>query len=392
MKTLPMPILVTTAILLAAGPHRLHAQGFDSGSTGADGALFVPTNRVLQVPPQGVFHFTTVEIKAGATLSFTANSLNTPVHILAQGNVVVDGRINLNARNGSSTPPTGGLGGPGGFSGGNPGTGVVPPGAGYGPGGARGGNFSYESDAAGAGSYFSVGGGGTANRSTTYGSPLLVPLIGGSGGGGTTGSPGIGGGGGGGAILIASSTSIVIAGGIDAVGGGGVDPKNGGLGNGGSGGAVRLVAPKVSGGGTINVPGNEGGGFGRARVDTLNRLELGLRFDPAAAATIGSLMLVFPSPRPRLDVIGLSSTLIPLGTNAAVFVQLPFGAPTNQVVKIQAKDFASSVPIRVLLTPDNGTPRTFDFEIDNRTKNPNTLDAEVSFPVNTQVAVQVFTR
>ncbi len=384
-----LSLILTTALASAVGLLSSHAQGFNSGSTGADGALLVTANRVLDLPSDGIFHFTTIEVRAGTTLSFNPNALNTPVHLLARSNVVIDGRIEVNAGNGSSSPPVGGLGGPGGFNGGNPGTGAIPPGAGYGPGGARGGDNNFTATAAASGSFGSIGGGGSGNRSAVYGSPLLVPLIGGSGGGGSAGAPGTGGGGGGGALLVASSTSIQVAGSIESIGGnGGVN----GVDNGGSGGAIRLLAPKVSGAGTVRVTGPDGGGFGRSRVDTLDRRDLALRFEPAAAATVGSLMMVFPTPRPRLDVVGLASTLIPVGTNSAVFVQLPFGAPTNQLVRIQATDFSAIVPIRILLTPDNGDPRSFDFEIDNRQINPAVLDATVGFHANTQVAVQVFTR
>ncbi|MGE3309932.1 MAG: hypothetical protein AB7O66_08175 [Limisphaerales bacterium] len=384
-----LPLILTTTIASAAALLSSHAQGFLSGSTGADGALLVTANRVLDLPSDGIFHFTTIEVRAGATLSFKPNALNTPVHLLATGNVVIEGRIEVNAGNGSANPPVGGLGGPGGFNGGNPGTGAIPPGAGYGPGGARGGTLVFSAPGTAAGSFGSVGNGGSNNRSTVYGSPLLVPLIGGSGGGGTTGTPGTGGGGGGGAVLIASSTSIHVPGAIEAIGGNGIVNA---ADNGGSGGAIRLVAPKVSGAGFIRVGGSDGGGFGRSRVDTLDRRDLALRFEPTGAATVGSLMMVFPTPRPRLDIIGLATTLIPAGTNAAVFVQLPFGAPTNQVVRVQATDFSAIVPIRILLTPDNGEPRAFDFQIDNRQTNPAVLDATVGFHANTQVAVQVFTR
>lgn len=390
MKTLPRLLLLATVLGAALpGARSARAQGFESGSTGADGALLVTANRVLNVPPDGVFHFTTIDVKAGATLTFAANAVNSPVYLLARSNVVIEGRIQLNGRNGTQNPPVGGLAGPGGFNGGNPGTGVVPPGAGYGPGGARGGPMNFTADGAAAGSFGAQGAGGTANRSAPYGSPLLIPLIGGSGGGGGAGSPGFGGGGGGGAILIASTTSIHVPGTIEALGGSGYDS---GVDHGGSGGAIRLVAPKVSGTGALDVNGRDGGSLGRIRIDTLNRVELGIRMEPAAASTVGSLLMIFPTPRPRLDVVGMASTLIPLGTNNAVFVQLPFGSPTNQVVKIQARDFGALVPIRVLLTPDNGLPRSFDFEIDNRQVNPAVLDATVGFPVNTQVAVQVFTR
>src|SRR5437773_707546 len=86
---------------------------FSSRSTGADGALVVNVgqNISVQVPPSGVFNFTTVNISG--TLSFIPNQRNTPVIILAQGDVVIDqsyGQIFLDAS--GQTP------GPGGFFGG----------------------------------------------------------------------------------------------------------------------------------------------------------------------------------------------------------------------------------------------------------------------------------
>ena len=65
------------------------AQTFSSGSTGADG-VFAPTaSTTVPLPPSGVFNFTTVTIPAGVTVTFARNAANTPVTILATGDVTV---------------------------------------------------------------------------------------------------------------------------------------------------------------------------------------------------------------------------------------------------------------------------------------------------------------
>ena len=163
------------------------AQTFSSGSTGADGALDLTNgSQTVQVPPSGIFNYTTVNVPAGQTLSFTNNLTNTPVIMLAQGNVTIAGTINLSSPTGSSTP------GPGAFYGGGPGT------PGWGPG----------------------GGAAQPDGGQWMGPLTLFPNIGGSGGAGGYYNAGpeygcntyaVGGGGGGGAITIASSTSITIS-------------------------------------------------------------------------------------------------------------------------------------------------------------------------------------
>ena len=65
---------------------------FNSGSTGADGAFNPTTNTSLQMPASGVFNFTTVNIPFGVTVTFIRNAANTPVVILASGNVTITGR------------------------------------------------------------------------------------------------------------------------------------------------------------------------------------------------------------------------------------------------------------------------------------------------------------
>src|SRR5208283_1903006 len=155
------------------------AQTFSSGSTGADGALVLTAgDQTVSLPDSGILNYTTVNIPSGRRLTFTPNLQNTPVVMLAQGDVSVAGTIDVSAQD--SIP------GPGGFYGGdfnNPG--------------------------------FGPGGGTAASPNGQWVGPLsLVPIIGGSGAAGAPYSNcGYRGGAGGGAVVIASSGSITVSGG-----------------------------------------------------------------------------------------------------------------------------------------------------------------------------------
>jgi hypothetical protein len=385
--------IALAALMTALGAASSFGQAFSSGSDGSYGPLNITSNTTLNMPANGIFNCTIINIGSGFTLKFNRNPLNTPVYLLATGDVVITGTIDVSGKNGSASPPTGGDGGPGGFDGGEPGSTPVAPGAGFGPGGGLAGSANATASGAGAGGYGGSGGGGTStNHGAVYGTPLLIPMVGGSGGGGASGSPGWGGGGGGGAVLVASSTRIDIGGVILARGGAG---GNSTPYQGGSGGAVRLVAPVVAGTGSLQVNGgNFGGGAGRVRIDTLNRASLGLAFSPnAATTTIGSLMLVFPTIVPRLDILQAAGTTIPEGNANPVFIQLPFGSGTNRTVTVQARDFNAVVPISVVLTPDSGAPVVYQSQIDNRgASNPAQVIVDVSVPVNVQVTVNAWTR
>ena len=270
------------------------AWAFESGSTGADGAFAPTVNTVVTLPPSGVLNYTTVNIPVGVTVSFQKNALNTPVYLLASGNVTVAGTIQVSGSTAAAAGTAGGgvladdgnpgVGGPGGFDGGRGGRADVAQtpttirgGAGLGPGGGDGGTEGGDSCLAGRLYQKFVGEsaghethgnpnapvcGGTFTNSggVPYGSAILQPLIGGSGGGGGRGGTvfaGSGGGGGGGALLIASSgtVSIPTGGAIYASGGNGGDVGGsgfGGPGGGGSGGAIRIVATTLTGAGIIN--------------------------------------------------------------------------------------------------------------------------------------------
>jgi hypothetical protein len=92
------------------------AQSFSSGSDGSMGALNVTSNRTLALPSDGIFRFTTINIAVGTTLTFTPNAMNTPVYLLATGDVTIDGTIDVSGSSGTTV--SGGRGGPGGFDGG----------------------------------------------------------------------------------------------------------------------------------------------------------------------------------------------------------------------------------------------------------------------------------
>src|SRR3989442_8829753 len=186
--------LVVASVVLAS--HPAHAQ-FNSGSTGADGALSPSTNLTLTLPATGVFNFTTVNIPGGVILRFTRNAANTPVTILAQGDVTIVGTIDVSGSAGGAGSlagtllgPNGGAGGPGGFDGGTGANGIIATigGAGLGPGGGAGGTNSGGSGGGGghvaAGGSSRGAGAATAPRGAAHGPPGLVPISGGYRGGG----------------------------------------------------------------------------------------------------------------------------------------------------------------------------------------------------------------
>src|SRR2546426_375204 len=98
-------------------------QTFNSGSTGVDGAFAPTSHPPLQSPPSGVLNSPTKNIPAGITVTFARNKTNTPVTMLAGGNVVIAGTVDVSGGrggdglSGTSLGLNGGPGGPGGFDG-----------------------------------------------------------------------------------------------------------------------------------------------------------------------------------------------------------------------------------------------------------------------------------
>ena len=372
---------------------------FQSGSDGSDGAIVVNTDLTLDLPADGIFNVTTLTVAAGATLRFNRNPANTPVYILATGDISIAGSIDIRGLDGGSSIPYAGSGGPGGFDGGLPTIGATPASAGQGPGGGQPGNADDGSVCAGCGNY---NGGlscsGSANHGASYGSTLVLPLVGGSGGGGTTDRI-IGGGGGGGAILLASDTRVSISGGINAAGGsaaGGINENY--YGGHGSGGAIRIVAPEVLGTGVLDVAGGtiSGGYFagqGRVRIDAINGANHALEVWPPESLSIGALLYSFhPGGRPSLAIIEAAGTVIPEGRQSAVEVLLPFDASAEQNVVVQARNLVGTVPIEVVLIPRQGDRTSFSAEIDMGGADVAQVIVPVTLPANVLTEISAWVR
>jgi hypothetical protein len=246
-------------------------------SDGSDGA-FNPTGSVtLDLPEDGIFNFTSINIPSNVTVKFRKNSLDTPVYLLATGAVNVSGVIDISAGGvsladlssalGYIRPATTATSGPGGGTGGLAGldsSAYATAGAGLSP-GQPGPNTSNPTKglgiAGGAGGMATAGLTATLYGPGVSGSPAIpypIPLTGGSGGGGGGGGTYAGvplsggaGGGGAGALLVATPDDITVSGSLLALGGnGGWAMANifshGGPGGGGSGGNIALIGDSVT--------------------------------------------------------------------------------------------------------------------------------------------------
>jgi hypothetical protein len=332
---------------------------FESGSTGADGAFNPTANITVQLPDSGVFNYTTVNIPSGVTVTFTKNAANTPVYILATGDVTIAGTIKVD---GSSTTATTapGIGGPGGYNGGYGGGVSLPGGAGMGPGGGGGGPSSSYTQGGGGG-FGTAGGSQGANYGSGgqgYGNASLVPLIGGSGGGGQAGSAsaaGYGGGGGGGAILIASSGTITVNGSITANGGDGYSNAAGG-----SGGAIRLITNTLAGNGTITAKGGDlsytnKGGQGRIRLEaSTNYFTPGT--DPVYSYGQPGSPFVANTPVLRItSVAGANAPANPTGSYAQPDILLPNTTTNPVTVSLSASYIPVGTSVTVSVMPQYGS-------------------------------------
>ncbi|MBL9174063.1 MAG: hypothetical protein JNL10_11055 [Verrucomicrobiales bacterium] len=377
MNTHPYPfprsgLALGVSVLLA-----LQAAGaaFDSTSTGVDGDLNITQDTQLEMPANGVFNFIKITVAGGATLSFKRNSLNTPVVLLAQEDVVIQG--NISVAGGGSSGAIRGEGGPGGFDGGNGGFGPSAPasrgGDGQGPG--RGTGASGQGDAA----YASPA--GSNNR--TYGNVLINPLVGGSGGAGSSGNPGTGGSGGGGAILIASSTRIVINGLVNARGG--FTP----VGN-GSGGSVRLVAPTGGGAGRVWADAYGGASSGRIRVDCTDPNAF-RNLNYSGTVTRGTRMYALPPPPPKLSLVSVAGRPIAANEIESVQVSLPAGSSPNQEVVLRGTGFPANTPVQVAVIPEHSASVTVDGVL-NGTANPPEVVVPIVIPAGEPVTIQAWAR
>jgi hypothetical protein len=317
----------TTLLLIALScllPLAAQAQTFNSGSTGADGALDLTAgNREVQLPESGILNYTTVNIPAGKKVTFKRNLRNTPVIMLASGNITIHGTIDVSAPISQSYPgPTNSVPGPGGFNG------AGPCGVGFGPGGGLPPN---------------------GDNGRWLGPLSLVPIIGGSGGGGFNNSGGCWpGGGGGGAILIASSGSITLTTGASIQALGRHTWSNGGTA--GSGGAIRLVANALNVSGEINAC---GGNCGVVRLEAPQGALAftGTSSPPAVLSTINPVTV--PSAAPALNIISIGGYSVPSYSGQrfdTVDLLLPRQLPEPISVVVQASNVPVGSQVKVVFS------------------------------------------
>lgn len=391
------------ATLCFAGFVQPALAAYDSGSTGADGPFNPTVNTELQIPASGVFNFTTVNIPTGVTVTFKKNTTNTPVVILASGNVSVAGSINVSGNNAAHAGAGGdgnigddgvpGTGGPGGYEGGRGGSNGADKrgGIGLGPGGGLFGGkgtwpYGDTRIGGGGGGFGSVGsnsawGGSESYQSKTglggsvYSSSQLLPLIGGSGGGGGAGGnsfTGSGGGGGGGALLIASSGTVTVTGVIQSNGGlagSSLGSGAGAEGGSGSGGAIRIVATSIAGNGTIQALGGNqtinssqdaggyvtdnggAGGVGRIRLEaeTFTRTAAS---NPAHS--FGSPSSAFVAGLPTLRITSVAGTAAPTNPTGTADITLPSTTPNPVTVEFATTGVPTGNTVSLRISPAYG--------------------------------------
>lgn len=348
------------------------AQTYNSGSTGADGAFAPAADTTLALPPGGVFNFTTVNIPAGVTVTFTPNAANTPVTILATGEVNIGGVISVNGSNGLGASSTGLIvnpgraGGPGGFSGG--------------PGGARGATNRNGTNSQGPG-------GGTPGKNGSYGAPAgfgsLIPLFGGSGGGGgnaPSGRSGASGGGGGDGSIPPNTFTCLERGG------------------GGSGGAIRLVAPEITGTGTLVAIDGRFGCFsfttqGIIRLEAFNLNYTGAS-SPLFLTSISPGPVTAASTPPLINlptltistVGGVASPANPGGSLTSADISLPATAINPIPVTLTATNTPVGTVFTVRLIPQFAPKVDVASVPSTGTFSSSTATANITFPVG-QVSI-----
>src|SRR2546427_5363408 len=102
-----LPLTVSLICCVRGG----YSQSFSSGSNGSDGALNLTTpgtvifdpksfNPPLNPAGDNVFNFTTINIGPGVTVKLASKVLTGPVYFLAQGNVTLNGTIDLSGETG----------------------------------------------------------------------------------------------------------------------------------------------------------------------------------------------------------------------------------------------------------------------------------------------------
>ena len=361
------PSILFSLLCIALAPAALAQLAVPSD--GSDGALIVSSNTVIDLSQAVtgswdannsdhagsgiydsnqwavVFKYSSVTLYAnrdtngtltGNNVTFINHPSHAPVIWLVQGNVAINGNLNLNGQPGTSATPQQYFPaepGPGGFRGGA--SGPLGTGSGYGPGGGMAG----------------IGLGSSGSYAGAYGNPQILPLIGGSGSAGVSGgfSGTYSGSAGGGAILIVAGGNVSVSGSITA-NGGSIGSANG------SGGAIRIVADQILGNGTIDAS-LPAGAPGRTRMEA-NFLSPQLTIFPNAIAVPPTKTpVIFPATNaPAVSLVSVdgqpapADPTAPLSSTADLRIQNP--NPVNLIFQTRNLPIQGTVSVRV--TPKYG--------------------------------------
>ena len=427
MPTPALPRLRTLALsLVLAGP--IAGWAFDSGSSGADGALAPTVNTEVVLPPSGLLNYTSVNIPTGVTVTFRKNATNTPVVLLVSGSATIAGTINVSGKPSTDAGAAGtgalgddgvpGEGGPGGGGGGRGGAAgnsqaTTSGGSGLGPGGGGPGTLLFCAPFGGnivnggsGGGFAGVGATSSAytpcfvgTAGAAYGASSLLPLVGGSGGGGGGGGTsfqGSGGGGGGGAILIAVTGTANITGAIVSNGassGASSGTGGGSSGGGGSGGAIRIVATTIAGNGTMNAVGagagtlgalgyagqaaGGAGSSGRIRLEAENITRTAVS-NPGHS--FGAPGPIFIAGTPTLAITTVGGVAVPVAPTGVADVSLPASTVNPVNVAFQTTGVPVGNTVTVKVTPALGaTSSVISTALTGSTANA-TASADVTLP------------
>lgn len=303
-----------------------------------------------------VFKYSSVDIAAGRTVTFTNHPSGAPVVWLVSNDVTIAGSVVLDGEgftqsNRESVPGPGGFPGGRGLFTGSPGT------AGSGPGG---GAYNLGASLTRA-SYGSVG---IGSSSPIYGNSRILPLIGGSGGGGDDNITS--GGAGGGAILIIAGRKLTLTGGIYARGGGAGNASGDG-----SGGAIRVIADTLAGNGAMHAyGGRSAGGNGRVRLET-NVLTYTNQSAPAYSLLLplgaGGVVTWPPAPEPTVRIATVNNQAVTadprMNPSALVGGDITISTTSAVPLTLAASNVptTSTVTVRVVLGGGNAytVPATF---------------------------------
>ena len=103
-------------------------------------------------------------------------------------------------------------------------------------------------------------------------------------------------------------------------------------------------------------------------------------------------MFVFPTVMTYLDIIQAAGQNIPQGAASGAMVNLPVTASTNQTVIVQARNFTNSVPITVVVTPENGASSNYTATILQSSGSPPKVTVNVVIPAGIVTRINAWTR